>query len=413
MPIRVCRGKHTVRYVIVAGLIPLAAAGCAAPVHERVDPAQRQWDETSRRFRSEVMLVSAAGGWDGQRVRPCPDAEREGQRACPCPDAAREYTFAIRVRRGPASDATAARKAPAHCSSTFPEFSPGSDVGAARTRGTGIAIDAGGLILTNEHVVHAAQTVEVRIAGRGWIPARVLQVDPQSDLAVIRVDAALPRVARFADPNTAEVGSPVTAIGFAAGRESEDGPAAFAGRLLARSRCLQGALDPSGGCFYADLLETAAAILPGCSGGPLVNGDGHVIGINTASAVSPDTGRRCGYAIPLTGRVRAIVDTLARGEAVRHGYLGLLIRRELESRRPGGVEIERVVCDSPAQRAGLLAGDRVIGLDGVPIATAVDLAHAIRGAKVGNPIRVQILRNGRSESRTAIPAALPLRAGAP
>lgn len=273
--------------------------------------------------------------------------------------------------------------------------------------GTGIVIDAGGLILTNHHVVGDDNELLVRLPEGAWVSASVVGTDPQSDLAVIRTARPAKSIAELGDAADLRPGQPLAALGYPEGNVHR--AVTLTGRLSRRSRSLQGALDPAQRRFYGNLIESTIPIPPGCSGGPLLDGEGRVVGINTAVAVDPQTGRKLGYAIPMSARIRSIIARLGRGETIGHGYVGLLVRAESVARagEARGARVERTITGSPAHQAGIQAGDIIIRVDGRPIRNGGELAEAIRGAADGRPIELHLLRNGRPAALTVTPSARP------
>lgn len=379
-------------------------AGCAQPANRCNDPVQQRWQETGKRFRGELLLVNggtARGGLDlsGEfDLRDVPTAVPEGtiERAC-------QFTVAIRARRR----ATASLASPFLSASNHMTSAPNQ----AFVRGSGMIIDRRGLVLTNEHVIGRARLVEAYISGLGWLPARVVGADPQSDLAVIAVDRFVPAVCQFGDGLDTVMGQPVAAVGSAPPNADDAERAVLIGRLTGRQRRLQGALDPAQGRFYASLVESTIPLPKGYSGGPLIDSDGRVIGINTAAATDPDTGARFGYAIPMSAHIRSIVARLVLGERIEHGFLGLLVRvsrvgsGDTAMAPETGVHVERVLDGSPAARAGIRVGDVITRIDNIPVTGAPQLAERVRSGSPGSPISIQIDRAGQQLTLAATPTA--------
>ncbi len=276
-------------------------------------------------------------------------------------------------------------------------------------------IDPEGRILTNEHVIRGTDNIEVDLPGIGWVPARVVGVDPQSDLAVIGVDRPVSVSCRFGDRPKIAVGLPVAAIGARLSASNEGETAGLVGRLSRLDCCLQGVLDPAQERFYGNMLESTVSLPPGYSGGPLIDACGRVIGVSTAAATDRHTEDRLGYAIPMSSYNRSIIARLARGESVEHGYLGVFVRTPVDgSSRAAtptnaGIVVERVVAGSPAARAGLRPGDIIAGVGGTPVRSASHLAERVRRAPVGSPSSIHVDRGGRHLTLEAIPAARATR----
>ena len=232
---------------------------------------------------------------------------------------ARRFTVAIRSYRDLTNQASTSSEPPADGIATPAKSSQ------ILVEGTGVVVDRSGLVLTNSHVIFGAARLETWIAGHGWLASRLVAQDPQSDLAILSVDVELAAAARWADPAGLDIGQAVVALGFTPGADPGDGPVSLIGRLTGLHRSLQGALDPSQSCYYADLLESTVPLEPGYSGGPLIDGDGALIGINTASVTYRQSGRRTGYAIAGSRRVREVVASLMAGRpcevpSARHNW---------------------------------------------------------------------------------------------
>lgn len=307
--------------------------------------------------------------------------------------AARLFTVAVRGQRRLDQDAPADDRV---------LLSEAGSPPPARTRveGTGVVIDRGGLVLTNHHVVREATDLEVWAHGVGWLPAHLVGADAYGDLAVIAVDTRLCCAARLADADTLWVGQAVVALGHTPGDDLGEGPDAMRGVVTGLHQSLQSALDPINSRYYGDLLESTVSLEPGHSGGALIDHCGAVVGISTAAVTHRPTGRRSGYAIPMSAYVRSVIGRLARGRPVVHGYLGLLVCACPEDH--GGVRVERLVPGGPAQRAGLQAGDTIIRLESTPVRDAAHLSELVRGARIGRPMPVRVQRDRQTVELTCI-----------
>ncbi len=396
--------RYGVYAVSVFLLLPLAVAGtgCAPSEQPNVDRAQQQWDDTARRCRGELLLVKTP---PDDHAPQSAAADRTGD-AVPSSTIAdaRRYTVAVRASVRPELPQLASLPSSPRLVVQASGLQPGL------RQGTGVIIDdrdGRGWILTNEHVVGGCARVEIRLADGGWVIAAVAGVDPGSDLAILRIDRKPPAAARFGDAAAVRIGEPVAAIGYPAGRSADDGTLALTGSINALGRSLQGALDPTQEHFYGNLLESTIPIPPGCSGGPLLDAAGCVIGINTAVALDARTGRSFGYAIPISARVRAIVDRLCRAEPVEHGYIGLLVRAE-RAGRP--LVVEQVVANGPASRAGIRRGDVITHVGGSAVGAAGEFAERIRAACPGEPIEITVLRDNSAHAATLTPTTRPPRA---
>jgi putative serine protease PepD len=256
--------------------------------------------------------------------------------------------------------------------------------------GTGFVVRGDGTIVTNAHVVGTAETAQVRFGEGGeTVDAEVLGTDASSDLAVLRVDPGSVgrlRPLPLADSDQARVGDTVVAIGQPFGLDRT----ATAGIVSAVGREIQA---PDG--FQIDhVIQTDAPINPGNSGGPLLDARGRVIGVNTQIATggagSGNVG--IGFAVP-ANRVREVLPALTRGERIERPYLGVT-----SAPHPLGAEVQGVTPGSPAQSAGLEAGDVITGVDGRPVDEPGDVLDAIEGLEPGDEVEVEVSRDG--DSRT-------------
>jgi S1-C subfamily serine protease len=275
---------------------------------------------------------------------------------------------------------------------------PGQSRGGS---GSGVIVAPDGLILTNSHVAGAASRIEVTTADGQDLHARLVGDDPDTDLALIRINepATLPS-ARLGDSKRLKRGQLVIAIGNPLGFESTvtTGVVSALGRSL-RSR---------NGRLIDDVIQTDAALNPGNSGGPLVSSRGEVVGINTAVIMG---------AQGICFAVAANTASFVLGELVRHGrvrraFIGIaaqqtaippLRRRAAGLAQDRAVMISTVEPDSAAERAGLRPGDIIVALDGVTIAGADDLVRALTGDKIGRSVAFDVLRGTERLTVAAVP----------
>ncbi len=265
----------------------------------------------------------------------------------------------------------------------------GPDAGGAA--GTGFVISSDGVIVSNNHVVDGAQSIQAVFSDGTSRPATVLGRNAASDLAVLKVDATgLPTLA-LGDSNDVQVGDDVVAIGNAL---------ALSGGLSVTRGIISGLhreVPTDTGSVLEDLLQTDAAINPGNSGGPLVDAAGNVIGINTAIA-NPGTAQNVGFAIPIAN-ARTIIDQLRNGR--QPAFLGVRSENVAAARAAGravavdaGAYVTGIEPDTPASRAGLHIGDVIVGIDDRKVDSAAQLGNMIRQYRPGDRVRLSVNRDG-------------------
>jgi putative serine protease PepD len=216
---------------------------------------------------------------------------------------------------------------------------------------------------------------------------------------VVKVDATGLSFAQWGDSNSVQVGDTVLAIGSPLGLQGS----VTAGIVSALHRTItvggdqRTQFDTGGTVTIGDAIQTDAPINPGNSGGALVNMNGEVIGINSAIATQGSTGNiGVGFAIS-ANKAKSVTDTLIKGEKVSHPYLGV----QISNSDTGGARIERVEPGSPAEKAGLKAGDVVTKIGDRPIKGAEDFIGAVQGSTVGTNLQLTIQRGGSEETVTA------------
>jgi Do/DeqQ family serine protease len=264
----------------------------------------------------------------------------------------------------------------------------GTDEPVARGMGSGVVFTADGAILTNNHVVEEALTINVRFRDGRYLPARLVGRDPATDIAVIKVDATGLTPAKLADSDAARVGEWVVAIGSPFGL----GYSVTAGVLSAKGR---GGLGMNA---IEDYLQTDASINPGNSGGPLCNLQGEVLGINTMIV---GHGQGIGFAVPSNMAQRVASQILKSGHVSR-AWLGVGVQDvspELAAAMhlsPGaGALINNVASDGPAFRANLRPGDVIAAVGGHPVRDGHDLVRETIAHEIGQPVQLEIVRAGQ------------------
>lgn len=251
-------------------------------------------------------------------------------------------------------------------------------------------------------MVRDASSVSVKLADRREFEAEVLGVDPATDVAVLRITASDLPVVQLGDPSQLAVGDYVLAIGSPFGFEQS----ATSGIVSAKGRSLPGDT-------YVPFIQTDVAVNPGNSGGPLFDARGRVVGIN--SQIYSRTGGYQGlsFAIPIDVAVRVKDQILATG-SVRHARLGVTVQElnqglaesfKLDS--PYGALVAGVAPGSAAEKAGLRVGDVVLALDGQRIERSGELAAMVGRSKPGDRVTLDVVRQGKRETLTAVLAELP------
>lgn len=248
-----------------------------------------------------------------------------------------------------------------------------------RSLGSGVIIDAGGLVLTNEHVVSQASEITVRLADRRSFKAEVVGADPDFDIAVLRLrmpgKERLPAV-RIGRSDDLMIGETVVAIGNPYGLSNT----VTRGVVSALHRSLQ-----TEHRHYEDFIQTDATIHPGSSGGALFNIHGELIGINTAV----HTGGGIGFSIPVD-KAKAVVDEVLRYGEVRPVYSGVLLDRRYRGR---GAQVR--AAEGPAAQAGLRAGDVIVDVGGAEVDSAASFLSHLSSMVPGQQQQLKVRRGGR------------------
>ncbi|MBM5790807.1 MAG: trypsin-like serine protease [Cyanobacteria bacterium M_surface_10_m1_298] len=282
-----------------------------------------------------------------------------------------------------------------------------------RGQGSGIVIDSQGLVLTNAHVVDGAERVEVTLAGGEALEGSVLGADPVTDLAVVRVpkSAAL-KAAPLGDSEALDVGDWAIALGTPYGLERTVTLGIISS--LHRNITSLGFSDKR-----LELIQTDAAINPGNSGGPLINASGEVVGINTLVRSGPGAG--LGFAIPIN-LAKGVAVQLGQGAPVLHPYLGLQLvplnarlardnnadpNALLRLPERDGALVQRVIPESPAERAGLRRGDLVVAAADQDVNDPAVLLRLVEAAQIGDALPITVLRGEEQIDLSIRPEALP------
>lgn len=258
--------------------------------------------------------------------------------------------------------------------------------------GSGVLIDPAGVVLTNHHVVADAESVEVTLADGRKFASKDIRRDPKSDLAIIRLDAKEPLpFLLFADSDAMEVGDRVLAVGAPFGLTGS----VTHGIVSAKSRTNL-RLN-----LYEDFIQTDAAVNPGNSGGPLVNLEGKIVGLN--AAIKTRSGGFSGVGLAVSGNLaKVIADQLVKTGTVRRGYLGAGVRdidaelaAKLRVKPNSGAVVTRLFDNSPAGKAGLVVGDIITSVAGQPVRDSRDVQKIVTALPIDQPTEVAILRDGK------------------
>lgn len=274
--------------------------------------------------------------------------------------------------------------------------------------GSGIVIDEAGLVLTNYHVIEKATKVYVRLPGPGrGSYADVAAADARADLAVLRMlrPPADLKPLPFGDGGTVRKGDLVVSLAnpFAAG--FRDGSPSVGWGMIANVRLrAPGPRDEIKRARplaeYGTLLQTDVRLNLGSSGGALIDLDGRVVGMTTALAAITGGETAGGYAIPFDANTKKMIEVLKRGEEIEYGFLGVTVASD-DRGNGAGVIIQDVAAGLPAARAGLMARDVVVAINGNPVREQDDLFLNISAALAGTEAKIQVLRNGRPLTVTA------------
>ncbi len=262
-----------------------------------------------------------------------------------------------------------------------------------RGLGTGVIVDDQGHILTNNHVIGEADEVTVRLSTEKTTKAKVVGVDPRTDLAVIKINVKenLPKFAKLGDSDRLKIGEWVVAAGASFGLDNT----ITAGIVSAKGRAI------SGNGQYEDFIQTDAAINPGNSGGPLVNLKGEVVGINTAIVSKSGGYMGIGFAIPIN-MARQVMESLITKGKVTRGWLGVGIQNLTEDLATWlhfdgteGALVGHVDPKGPAKSAGFKQGDLIIALGKEKIKNVNQLRNSVAAIKPGTKIPLTVVRDGK------------------
>ncbi len=271
-----------------------------------------------------------------------------------------------------------------------------------RSLGSGVVISADGYILTNNHVIDKAQKIKVSFNNNEEHEAKLIGADPQSDIAVVKIDAKDLPFIKFGNSDEVRVGDTVLAIGnpFGVGQTVTKGICSAKGRSI-------GLID------YEDLIQTDATINPGNSGGALVNMHGELVGMNTAILSRSGGSQGIGFAVP-SNMAKHISELLRDKGEVQRAWLGVNVQDVNQAMsdyygldRPRGVVVSKVNDDTPAAKAGMKEGDVILSVDGKNVANVSQLRNRISLLPVDKAVDLSILRDGKEKTLSVKLAAMP------
>jgi Do/DeqQ family serine protease len=269
--------------------------------------------------------------------------------------------------------------------------------------GSGVIVSADGYVLTNNHVIEGADQIEVALPDARRAAARLIGADPDSDLAVLKIDLERLPVMTLGDSDALQVGDPVLAIGnpFGVGQTVTSGIVSALGR------------DRLGINTFENFIQTDAAINPGNSGGALIDADGKLLGINTAIYSRSGGSLGIGFAIPVSTARQVLQDIIRNGRVVR-GWIGIEpgeltpdLAQTLGVRASAGVMVTGVLTNGPAAAAGIRPGDVITQIGGQPVRTVRELLTRIAALAPGTSAPVTLDRRGQPVQTAVTPAQRP------
>jgi Do/DeqQ family serine protease len=272
--------------------------------------------------------------------------------------------------------------------------------------GSGVIMSDQGYIITNHHVIQGADAIQVSLQDGRMVQAKVVGSDPETDIAVLKIDLTNLPVITLGHSDNLRVGDVVLAIGnpFGVGQTVTMGIVSATGR------------NKLGINTFENFIQTDAAINPGNSGGALIDAEGNLVGINTAIFSRSGGYQGIGFAIPTSLAENIMGDLLKHGRPLR-GWLGIeaqaitpQIAKALDLEKTTGVVIVGVVRNGPAHRAGMQARDIIVSIDGQKITEAREALLAISSRKPGDQVKLEVLRNGKKMQLETTAIERPSRA---
>lgn len=274
---------------------------------------------------------------------------------------------------------------------TAPQQTPFFMVQPQEGTGSGVIYSEDGYIITNAHVVSDAQDITVTLASGESVKGRTVGTDPETDIAVVKIDKTGLPTLEIGDSDTLVVGEICVAVGSPFGFEQT----VTSGIVSALNRSVSAGSDQSGqATVLTNLIQTDAAINPGNSGGALCDGGARLIGINAVIATASGGSEGVGFAIPIN-TARQVADDLVAGRPVSHPYIGILgqtVSQGIATRYNLPVEtgayVTRVVPGGPAEKAGITTGNIIVAIDGKGVKSMDDVVSQVRGKRVGDKVSI-------------------------
>ncbi len=275
----------------------------------------------------------------------------------------------------------------------------------ASNLGSGVIVSANGYVLTNYHVVEAADEIQVALSDGHALPARVVGADPETDLAVLKIDTTNLPAITFAQPDTLKVGDWVLAVGNPFGV----GQTVTAGIVSALGRTQLGINS------FENFIQTDAAINPGNSGGALVDATGNLVGINSAIYSRTGGSQGIGFAIPVS-IVRQVMEQIIRKGSVTRGWVGIEVQDltpeladSFNLKNAQGALIAGVLKGGPADDGGVRPGDVLLAVNGNPVTDSSSLLNLIAALKPGDKARLSVARKQQSLELTVQAGRRPVQ----
>ncbi len=290
----------------------------------------------------------------------------------------------------------------------FPELNQ-SDSAQPDASGSGVIYKSNGYIITNNHVIENASKVLVTIGKQSDIPGKIIAGDSENDIAVIKVSKSGLQAAEIGSTKDLDVGDMAVAIGSPFDFQQT----VTSGIVSAKNRAFDITdYGRQSSKTLTDLIQTDAAINPGNSGGALANAKGQLIGINTAIASTSGSSAGIGFAIPIE-RATSVADQLISKGKVSHPYIGVAIKTitaemAKEQGLVEGVQIQKVISNSPAQKGGLKIGDIITEAGGTKVETAEELITEIKRRDVGKKMTINFVRDKKKQDTNVTLADKPL-----